>query len=152
MDIEDILDLIDDILGKSWNLPMTGGKSVVDYKQISDLLDDVRNNLPIEIQQARGVLAERAEIIAASKREAESIVRKAEDRARALIAQEEILKQAQARATEIISKAQQRSRDLTRATKDFSDDTLKGLEESLSKHLSDVRQTRQALRSMKDKA
>ena len=40
------------------------------------------------------------------RREADAVVRRAEDRARALIAQEEIIKQAQQKAAEILSQAQ----------------------------------------------
>ncbi len=146
MNIEEILDLLDELLDRSWNLPLSGGRCVVDAEKVRDLLDDVRLNMPTEIKQAKAIVADRTEILAVARKEAENIVRKAEDRARALIAQEEILKQAQARANEIITQAQNKSREMRQATQEFSDNLLRQTEESLTKSLSEVKATRQALR------
>ena len=88
MNIEEILDQLDDLLDKAWSLPLSGGRCVVDAEKVRDLLDDVRLNLPTEIKQAKAIVVDRTDIITTAKREAEAIVRKAEDRARAMIAQE----------------------------------------------------------------
>ena len=147
MNIEEILDMLDELLDKSWNLPLTNNRSVVDIEKIQELLDDIRMNLPGEIKQAKGIVSDRADIIATAKREADAVVRRAEDRARALIAQEEIVKQAQQKAAEIISQAQQKAKDLRAASQEFSDDLLRQSEETLTKLLTEVRTTRQAMRN-----
>lgn len=97
MNIEDILDLLDDMIDRAWSLPLTGGRCVVDAEKVRELLDDMRLNLPTEIKQAKAIVADRTEIVTVAKREAETIVRRAEERAKALVAQEEITRQAQAR-------------------------------------------------------
>ena len=145
--IEEILDMLDELLDKSWSLPLSGGRSVVDDEKIRELLDDVRLNLPSEIKQAKAIVADRADILATAKREADAVVRRAEDRARALIAQEEIIKQAQQKAAEILSQAQTKAKELRNASQDFSDDLLRQSEETLTKLLTEVRTTRQAMRS-----
>ena len=147
MNIEEILDMLDELLDKSWSLPLSGGRSVVDDEKIRELLDDVRLNLPSEIKQAKAIVADRADILATAKREADAVVRRAEDRARALIAQEEIIKQAQQKAAEILSQAQTKAKELRNASQDFSDDLLRQSEETLTKLLTEVRTTRQAMRS-----
>ncbi len=147
MNIEEILDMLDELLDKSWSLPLSGGRSVVDDEKIRELLDDIRLNLPSEIKQAKAIVADRADILATAKREADAVVRRAEDRARALIAQEEIIKQAQQKAAEILSQAQQKSKELRNASQDFSDDLLRQSEETLAKLLGEVRTTRQAMRN-----
>ena len=147
MNIEEILDMLDELLDKSWSLPLSGGRSVVDDEKISELLDDIRLNLPSEIKQAKAIVADRADILATAKREADAVVRRAEDRARALIAQEEIIKQAQQKAAEILSQAQTKAKELRNASQDFSDDLLRQSEETLTKLLTEVRTTRQAMRS-----
>jgi cell division septum initiation protein DivIVA len=146
MNIEEILDMLDELLDKSWSLPLSGGRSVVDDEKIRELLDDVRLNLPAEIKRAKAIVADRAEILSSAKREADTVVRRAEDRARALIAQEEVVRQAQQKAAEILSQAQQKSRELRAASQEFSDDLLKQTEETLAKLLTEVRATRQAMR------
>ena len=147
MNIEQILDMHDELLDKSWSLPLSGGRSVVDDEKIRELLDDIRLNLPSEIKQAKAIVADRADILATAKREADAVVRRAEDRARALIAQEEIIKQAQQKAAEILSQAQTKAKELRNASQDFSDDLLRQSEETLTKLLTEVRTTRQAMRS-----
>ncbi len=146
MNIEEILDMLDDILDKSWSLPLSGGRSVVDDQKIRELLDDIRLNLPTEIKQAKAIVSDRADIMAVAKREADTIVRRAEDRARTLISQEEVIKQAQQKASETVSQAQTKGKELRQATQDFCEDLLKQTDESLAKLLSEARSTRQALR------
>ena len=147
MGIDEILDMIDDLLEKSWNLPLASNRSVVDIDKIQELLGDIRLNLPDEIKKSKNIVADRTEIIASAKREAEVIIRRAEDRARSLIAQEEIVRQAQQKANEIISQAQQKSKELRAASQEFSDDLLRQSEETLTKLLGEVKSTRQAMRS-----
>lgn len=146
MNIEEILDQLDDLLDKAWSLPLSGGRCVVDAEKVRDLLDDVRLNLPTEIRQAKAIVMDRTDIITTAKREAESIVRKAEDRARAMIAQEEVVKQSQLRAAEIISQAQNKSREMRQASQEFSDNLLKQTEDTMLKALSDIKTTRNAIK------
>ena len=147
MNIEEILDILDDLIDRSWNLPLTGGRCVVDAEKVRELIDDVRLNLPTELRQAKAIVADRSEIITVAKREAETIVRKSEERARALIAQEEIVKQSQEKAQEILTNAQLKAREMRQAAQDFSDNMLRQTEESLARCLGDVKTTRTAIRS-----
>ena len=147
MNIEEILDMLDELLDRAWNLPLSGGRCVIDAEKVRDLIDDIRLNMPAEIKQAKQIVADRADIISVAKKEAEDIVRKAEDRAKALVEQEEITKQAQTRATEILTQAQAKSREMRQASQEFAETMLKSTEETLSKSLGDVRSTRQALKS-----
>lgn len=134
-------------MDQSWSLPLSGGRCVVDADKVRDLIDDVRINLPTEIQQAQAIVMDRNEILAVAKKESEQIIRKAEQRAKALIAQEEIIKTSQAKASDILSQTQLKSREIRTAAYDFSDDVLRSTEESLAKALNELRTTRQALKS-----
>ena len=147
MNIEEILDMLDELLDRAWNLPLSGGRCVIDAEKVREMVDDIRLNLPDEIKQAKAIVADRADILATAKREADAVVRRAEDRARALIAQEEIIKQAQQKAAEILSQAQTKAKELRNASQDFSDDLLRQSEETLTKLLTEVRTTRQAMRN-----
>ena len=146
MSIEQILNEMDEVLDKSWGLPLSGGKTVVETEKLRDMIDDIRINLPMEIKQAKAVVADRAEILAQAQKEGEAIIRKAEERSKTLIAQEEVTKAAQARAADILSQAQIKSREIRQAAYDFSDEVLRGAEESVAKALGEVRNTRQVLR------
>lgn len=147
MNIEEILDMMDDLIDRAWNLPLTGGRSVVDVEKVREMIDDIRLNLPSEIKQAKNIVADRNDILAVARREAETLVRKAEERARVLVSQEEILREAQAKSAEMLSQAQQRSREMKQAAQEFSDRVLREAEEVMIKSVTEIKSTRQALRS-----
>ncbi len=80
MSIEEILEAMDIELDKSKNVPLTRGKSLIDVEQFRDLIGQVRLNLPGEIKQAQALVNDRRVIINDAKAEAESIIRKAEEK------------------------------------------------------------------------
>ena len=147
MTVEELLDQIDDIIDKAWSFPLSGGRCVVDANHLRDIIDDIRGNIPSEVRQARAIVSDRADIIATAKREAEGIVRNAEERARNLVAHEEVVRQAQQKANEILGQAQQKAREMRRGANEFAEDVLKRTEETMAKHLGVLRQARQVLRN-----
>lgn len=82
MSIEEILEAMDDELDRSKNIPLTGGRSLIDVEQFRELVKQVRLNLPGEIKQAQALVNDRRVIINDAKAEAESIIRKAEEKQR----------------------------------------------------------------------
>ena len=147
MNIDEVLDIMDELLDKAWSLPLSGGRCVVDADKVRDLIDDIRINLPTEIKQAQAIVSDRNEILSVAKSEGETIIRKAEERAKALIAQEEIIKLSQNKASDILTQTQMQSREMRQAAQAFSDDILRTTEEAMTKSLNELRTTRQALRS-----
>ena len=119
---------------------------MVDVEKLRAVVDDIRLNIPSEIKQARGIVADRTEIITTAKHEADGIIRNAEERAKAIVSQEEIVKLAQEKATEIIANAQAKSRDMRKAAQDFVDDIMRRADEGLTANLGEVRKTRAALK------
>lgn len=144
--VEELLEQIDDMMDKAWNVPFTG-KSTVDVEKLRDILDEIRANLPSEVRQAKAIVSDRSDIIASAKEEAESIIRKAEERARAMVSQEEVVRQAQQKATELLNQSQAKSREIRKGAGDFAEDVLRKTEETLATRLGEVRQARQSLRA-----
>ena len=145
--IEDILEQLEDMLDAAWAMPLSGGKVVVDGDKVRELLDDVRANLPSEIRQARAIVNDRTEIVNGAKKEAEDIIRNAEERRNQILSHEEIVVQAQERANEIHAQTQKRARDMRRTAQEYAEDVLRRTEESLTQQISQVRQARVSLRS-----
>ena len=125
MNINELLDTIEDALEESANMPLSGGKRIVDVDQIRDYLDEVRANLPGELRQAQAIVNDRAQIVDSANAQAQAIVHKAEERARILVSESEIVKNAQQRASEIMAQAQAESRTLRQTTADYCDNMLK---------------------------
>ena len=99
MSVDELLDLIDETLEEGTGLPFTGGKRMVDVEKLQEMLDEIRLNLPTELRQAKAIVNDRADIVNSARKEADSIVRKAEERARQLVSEESVTKAAQARAS-----------------------------------------------------
>ena len=51
MNVNELLDTIEDALEESANVPLSGGKRIVDVEQIRDYLDEVRAALPGALRQ-----------------------------------------------------------------------------------------------------
>ena len=144
MTLDELLEQFDEVLDSGIKIP--GRKTVVDIEKLRAVVDEIRLNIPSEIKQARGIVADRAEIISTAKREADGIIRNAEENAKALVAKEAIVKMAQEKAAEIVANAQAKSRDMRKAAQDFVDDIMKRADEGLTANLSEIRKTRAALK------
>ncbi len=144
MNMEELLDQLDELLDKGMRFP--GGRTVVESEKVRALIDDMRLNMPQEVKQARGIVADRADIINNAKRDAEATIRNAEERAKALVAQEEITKLAQQRANEIVAQAQTKSREMRKAAQEFVEELMRRADEGLTENLAELRKTRASLR------
>ena len=149
MTIETILDTIDEMLEKSWGVPLSGGKCVVDAEKIRDLIDEVRLNLPSDLKQAKAVVADRNKILLDARTEAENIIKRAEERAKVLVSEEEIVRVANEKATETLNLAQTKSKEMRQAAFDFSEDMLQKIEKAATECLGSIKETRQALKNTK---
>ena len=144
MNMEELIDKLAEMLDKGMRLP--GGRVVVDLEKMRAVIDDLSLNMPQEVKQARGIVADCVSIREQAKNDAEATLRSAEERAKAMIAQEEITKLAQQRANEIIANAQAKSRDMRKAAQDFVEELMRRADEELSADLAELRKTRAALK------
>lgn len=147
MTVDELLEQIDDMIDKAWGMPLSRGKCLVDADHLRDIVDDIRGNMPSEVRQAKAIVADRADIIATAKREAEGIIRAAEERARHLVSEEEIVKQAQQKSSELLNQSRQASREMRKGAREFAEDVMRRTEEMLAGRLTEVRQARQMLRN-----
>ncbi|MBQ3161910.1 MAG: ATPase [Oscillospiraceae bacterium] len=150
--IDDILDMMDDMLDNASSVPFSVKKSIIDCDQMRDYINEIRLNLPQEIKQAKLIVRDRQSIINDANKEADSIVRRAEDRAKVIVSNDEITKAAKARAVEMINQAQAKSKEIKNAANKYIDDVLVQAEECLQANLADIRKTRQAVKSIPSNA
>jgi hypothetical protein len=145
--IKDLIEEMYDVLEKGWRLPMSSGKVFVDGEDIRQILDDLKEEIPNEIQKAKTIVADRQHIIADAKREAETIIRVAEEKQKALVSQDEIVRQAQLKANELIANAQAKFKDMRKASNDYVEELMQRAEDSLSENLAEIRKTKQTLKT-----
>ena len=147
---EGILELVEmlyNMISEAWGVPLGNDKCLVDRDKALDLIEEIKNQLPAEIAEAKRLVSRRDEFIQSAKKEGESIRKMAEDRARKLVDEQEIVRAARSRAEELIATAENRSREIHRAMNEYVDDTLKGAEETVAQSLDIIRQSRSRYRN-----
>ncbi len=146
--VEDVLSTLYEMIQDAWSLPLGADKCVVERDKVLDLLDEISNQLPGEMKQAKTIVESRNEVITNAKREAENIRRQAEQRAKQMISQEEVYLQAKAQAADMIKDAQDKIKELRRVTNEYVDDALKRTEEAMAQALSEVKDSRAKFRAL----
>ena len=146
--VEEIITTLYELVQDAWSLPLGAEKCVIERDKVLDLLDEISNQLPGELKQAKTIVESRNEVITNAKREAENILKQAEQRAAQMVSREEVYKQAEQQAEEMIRAAQQKIKELRQATNDYVDDAMKRTEDTIAQSLSEIRETRTKFRSL----
>lgn len=133
MKIEEILVAMEDLLEDAWNLPMSGGKRVVDTNELQEMITELRTALPEEIRQSNEIIARRDKIILQGREEAELTIQTARAKAEKLVSQEAIYLEAQQQAQEIVAQAQKNAKEMKNATVEYCDSILSRTAESLNR-------------------
>lgn len=115
---------------------------MVNSEDVYDIIDQIQDSMPAEVRQAKNIVADRKQILAEANREAENIIRSAEERKKVMLNQNEIVREAQAKAKELESNAKQKSSEIRKAANVYVDSIMKRTEESLSAQLGEVKKTR----------
>ena len=146
--VEELMDMLFDMIDEAKSMPLTSDKCIIERDKALDLLDEIRGQFPMELSEAKKLIAARTEYIASAKREAELIRKQAEDKARQLLAENELLSQAKQKSSEIIRTAEERSRELRRAANDYCEDALRRTEEAVSEAYDEIKKSRARFRSL----
>ena len=145
--VEELLDMLFEMIDEAKNAPLSSDKCVIERDRALDLIDDIRSQFPMELTEARKMMARRAEMEAESKRKAESIVRSAEDRAKQMLASDSIALQAKQRANDMMRQAEERSRELKRSANEYCEDALRRTEEAVAEAYDEIKQSRARFRA-----
>ncbi len=146
--IEELISSLYEMVQSAWSLPLGADKCVVERDKVLDILDEISSQLPGEMKQAKTIVESRNEVITNAKKEAENILRQAEQRAKQLVSDEEIYREAKEQAAEMVRSAQGKIKELRQVTSDYVDDSLKRTEDALAEALAQVRDSRTKFRNM----
>lgn len=141
--IDELIDVLYGMIEEAWSMPLGKDKCVIEREKALDILDELRGNLPGEIKAAREIVEKRNELIASGKKEADSVVRSAEEKARTLVDDNAISAQARARAKEVNAAAEAQTAELKKAAGAYCDDLLRRTEASIEASLAEVRKIRE---------
>ncbi len=152
MNMEMLIEELQDIADNAFTIPLSGGKTVVNAERLKDIIDEMKENIPQEIKQAKNIVADRNNIIASAKKEAEEIVQAAEARSKDLTERHEITRNAHQSADEILNKANEEAEKIRNAANSYIESIMKKADEGLSANLAQLQKTRQSLQALQNKS
>ena len=145
MEIFTLLENLEELIENSKKMPFTN-KIMIEQDEILDIIKDIRLKLPEDLKQAKWVREERERILAEAGKEADDVVKEAENRIIAMIDEHEITKKAYEQKNQIMEAANENSRQITQGAKEYADNILASLEKSLEKTLKEISQDRKELK------
>ena len=145
---EDIIGALYDMVQDARSMPLAADKCILERDRVLDMLDEILAQLPGELKQSRTIVESRNELISQARREAENILRDAQEKAKQMITKEAIYVEAKKRSEELVSQTQNRVNQLRKAGNAYMDDSLRETEEVIAKALGEVRETRMKFRAV----
>ena len=145
MEIFTLLETLEECLERARNIPFTQ-KGIVDKGEILDIIKEIRLKLPDELKQAKWVKEERGRILVEAQKEADGIVKEAENRIISMIDEHEITRKAYEQKAQIIETANEMSREISKGTKDYADSILQNIESALQNALETIQNNRKELK------
>jgi cell division septum initiation protein DivIVA len=141
-------DTLDELVARvegARSMPMSSS-CVVNRAEVLGILDEIRAQLPEEIDQAEEVLRRRESVVESGRSEAERIVADAHEERMRLVSQTEVYAQAQHEASRIRAEADEETRRRRDETDAYVDGKLATFEITLNKTLAAVTRGRERLR------
>ena len=129
-------------------MPLAADKCILERDRVLDMLDEIIAQLPGELKQSRTIVESRNELINQARREAEGIIRQAEEQARQMVTKEAIYAEAKKRSEELVGQTQNRINQLRKAGNEYMDNALRQTEETITQALNEVRDTRMKFRTV----
>ncbi len=140
--IEEIISALYDMVQDARAMPLAADKCILERDKVLDMLDEVIAQLPVELKQARTIVDSRNELIGQARREAETIIRKAQEEAAAKVSEEAIYLEAKRQCQDMVLQTQVRMAEVRKASNDYMNDALRRTEEAIALSLEDVKDTR----------
>lgn len=115
MAVKEILDQIENLVVEAKRVPIMN-KIMIDDNDLIHLVDELRRELPLELQKAQQVMQDRQLIIERAQEEADEILKKAKRHAEDLVDSSEIVIAAQDKAKNILDMAGAQEKDIMERT------------------------------------
>lgn len=145
-EVMELIDSLYNMVSEAWGVPLGNDKCIVEREAVLEILNEIRSRMPSELSEAKQVLSAKDEFISNAKREAESVRKTAEDRARELLEEQEIVKRSKAYSAQLVSDAELKSGELRRVASEYVDEILRKTEETVSETLKTVNAVRASFR------
>ena len=146
--IEELISALYDTVQNARAMPLGPDKCIVERDAVLDMLDEISAQLPGELKQSRTIVESRNELISQARREAETVLKQAQEQAKQMGTKEAVFVEAKRRSEEMVAQAQNRVTQLRKAGNEYMDDALRRTEDTIAQALEEVRETRTRFRTV----
>lgn len=146
--IEDMIGALYDMIQDARSMPLAADKCILERDRVLDMLDEIIAQLPGELKQSRTIVESRNELITQARREAESILRQAQEQSKQMVTKEAIYIEAKRRSEELVAQTQEQINQLRKVGNEYMDDALRRTEETIAQALEEVKDTRMKFRTV----
>jgi len=126
-----LLDELEELINSSSKMPFSE-KGIIDVEMAQKIIEDIRMNLPRDIQQANWVSREKDRILNDAKGEYNKVIMSAKDQAEYLVNNDVIKKEAQKRADALLSEAENHANYMKLRTYEYIDKLLYDMQNDIS--------------------
>ena len=130
VNIIELLEYLQDTIENSPKVPISG-KTMVDRKEILDVIDQIINYLPDQFKKAQWVMNERERILGEAKKEYESVKKETMEMMRQNVENHDVVKEAKIRAQEIITSSQRDAKAIRLGSRDYANEMLSELDREI---------------------
>ena len=148
-DALELINELEDLIDKGVPVPFTG-RCLLDKDELLELIQEIKLKLPTDLEQAKWIKAERENIINDAKKEAEEIIKTANDKLIALIDENEITKQAAEKANSIVERANADAKTTKDASYQYADKLLENVETVAHRAIYELEQCVKLVRKNRD--
>lgn len=145
MNLLELVEELEDLTETSSQIPLTG-KVMIDRDELLEIINEMRNEIPTEVREAKQISTERDAIIDNAKKEADNIIQGARSHAEEIISQDELVLQANKRADEILKSSNEESTRIREGARDYADSLLENTQKNLADIIKTLNENRQELR------
>ncbi len=146
--LEEMIDELFSMIQDAKSVPLSSDKCIIERERALDVLEELRASLPSDLKMAKDIVEKRNDVIAAGKREAETLKAQADEYVKKVVNQQNVVQEANRRAAELVGNAEIQSRELRRVANEYCEDTLKRAEETVMLALDEIKNAHKKFRTL----
>lgn len=144
MDIAGRLQQLEEIVQEAKSMPLSSSV-LINKDEVLEMLQQMQEDLPDEIKQARWIVKDREELLAKARAEGDKLIEQAREEQLRMARKEEIVARAGEEAERILAETDDKTRAMVEEAEDYVDAKLAQFEIALRKILEDSQAATKAL-------
>jgi hypothetical protein len=129
IDIQQLVDYLESIVGRGVKLP--GGKVMLSHNELDNLIDQLRIAIPLEMQQAKEILANRENLLSRAQDESQRNPYQTKSPAVQRVDDHLIVREAEEKAHAVLKEAREEALQITNGADEYAEESLRQLAGSI---------------------